>query len=236
MRGLVMKIAAVTVGLALSLAGSASAEVFYSSVPDFYASPIGSVTVAGGSLLSTFTINEANSTLTGIKFIITQTPDAVGADPFKAIRFGIANSLSAWTCCFNTYLLPDPTYVSWTSVGGGNYLIDIDLIKYTQQIGLGNGSVLQPGDYFFQLSSVGPSGNEPQSSLTIPLYSGSGSAFLAIHTGTTPVSGTAAFSLTGAVNPVPEPATWGLLIVGFGLIGFRLRGRRSSGSSVRLAA
>jgi hypothetical protein len=44
--------------------------------------------------------------------------------------------------------------------------------------------------------------------------------------GTTPAGGVATGNLTFQTIPVPEPATWALMILGFGGIGFALRRRR----------
>ncbi|QGN56127.1 PEPxxWA-CTERM sorting domain-containing protein [Novosphingobium sp. Gsoil 351] len=39
----------------------------------------------------------------------------------------------------------------------------------------------------------------------------------------------------GAVAPVPEPATWAMMLLGFGVIGFALRRRRQSNGLLQLA-
>lgn len=41
--------------------------------------------------------------------------------------------------------------------------------------------------------------------------------------------------LTAAVGPVPEPATWAMMLMGFGLVGFSLRARRNGKVTTRVA-
>ena len=38
------------------------------------------------------------------------------------------------------------------------------------------------------------------------------------------------------VSAVPEPATWAMMLIGFGAIGFALRGRKEAGLTIRRAA
>lgn len=43
------------------------------------------------------------------------------------------------------------------------------------------------------------------------------------------------FTFSAAVSAVPEPATWGMMILGFGAIGFAMRRRAKIGTRVRFA-
>jgi hypothetical protein len=111
--------------------------------------------------------------------------------------------------------------VSWTKLSGDNYLVTLDLSTLKTSI------VLQPGTYLFDFSGAFENMN-----FAFPTYSnGTGGLFQNQSAVVTPLTGSAGFLLIGSVNPVPEPATWSMLIAGFGMIGLGLRRRRRAASA-----
>jgi probable HAF family extracellular repeat protein len=69
---------------------------------------------------------------------------------------------------------------------------------------------------------------DPATGFTMTVARGINAAGQIVGQGTNAAGVTHAFLLTPIAAAVPEPATWGLMLVGFGLVGGAMRTRRRS--------
>ena len=153
---------------------------------------------------------------------------------FTLASAAVANTLSFAVTSY--YHFPTPVTVDiFTDLGGvlgasvyhatfGTFTSDVPTANMTDIVTVNIGSVaFAAGSYDIFLTNL--------SDLAIPNYSGSGAIIEHTANGVGPATGdtygilggTSAVSL--ASGTVPEPASWALMIAGFGLVGFAARRR-----------
>jgi len=71
--------------------------------------------------------------------------------------------------------------------------------------------------------------------LLAPVFLTGGSHTLFVNGSLAPNIAAASYSGTLNIAPVPEPATWAMMLLGFGGIGFAMRGRKQNGRLLQVA-
>lgn len=174
--------------------------------------------------------------------------DLAQPDPFAAQRFTLSGTTALSNASFTAYVadLSQPFAFTWkilsagpdglpgtTVLDGGDAASEQAYLG--QQFGLSivrtsfdlAGSPLASGSYYLALQAVTTASN-----VYLANADGTGAAYSPDGNSWTPRYGTAsavAVSLSGDIAPaVPEPATWAMMIMGFGVVGLSLRRRRSA--------
>lgn len=143
----------------------------------------------------------ANSarTVTGTSFVDTYTFDTVGAQTFSGT--------------FSTQRLRVPA-------GTGPVVSDLDFV-----------SVVLDGIYFFDIPTAGTDIFEQARIASTNLAAGSHSLVVTYNISAADANNAAAYSgllnLGATAGAVPEPATWAMMMAGFGIVGMGLRRRRT---------
>ena len=196
------------------VAGSASAAV--TSFGPGNASP-----GTGFTVIDTFDNNLGLTDVTGTGYELTTVHDATGAPP--------ANS--------------NPAGSQYLSVlGGGGVTIDFSALTSTPVVAfefdwgsVDSFNTLTIHSNMGDLVIVPGTSSFPNAADGNQVLPGTNGLFRVdgsdgqIFTGMTLQSGTNSFEIDNlATGPVPEPATWGLMIVGMGLMGMALRSRRQA--------
>ncbi len=156
---------------------------------------------------------------------ITVSPDSPSVVSGGNVTFTVFADLDGATGFAGTFDY-DPSLLSF--LGGDPAAPDFDT-------GFTDGST-NPGFFGYTSTSLGPvtGTNVPILFLTFTTLN-AGNAVLNISAefeddnSTTPpdnITGSGTVAITRAVAPIPEPATWAMLILGFGLIGGVLRSER----------
>jgi hypothetical protein len=155
---------------------------------------------------------------------------------FDSFTLGSAETIASVTFAVSSnYHFPSPVDVSfWNSDGGrpstqissavyapGGFTSAVDTIYNTTLVSVDYSQSLAAGTYFVSFySSTG---------LAVPSFVGGGGNF---YLSGDPRNGghgeSAAFSLDGATGAVPEPVSWALMVVGFGLVGAAARRRTTT--------
>jgi len=132
-----------------------------------------------------------------------------------------------------------PTSVEFTSVDSGLGLTgNVFSASYMSGNGFGlSGGVVTSADFFFNFNdNVGNAFQLRLNSQDFPIDAN----WLFWNGGSTPVVGTGntlGFSgvTFGSQGAVPEPATWAMMLLGFGMVGFAMRKRSNVRTTVRYA-
>ena len=217
MKNAVLANAALVLG-ALTASG-ANASVVYQSIPDLTVTPTANgycsqCSSDGQFVGQTFSL-ASNASITSLLFDVTSYynfPTDVTVSFFSDAGGVLGAQLFSQTFTPAQFASDTPTANS-TDIVGLNLSGPLNLVAGSYDVFFSN-----PTD------------------MAIPVYSGSGAIFsttpLTLTTGTkynklndfngnTSSVGVVLFS-----GPVPEPATWAMMLMGFGLIGFGLRNRR----------
>ncbi|WP_430418959.1 PEPxxWA-CTERM sorting domain-containing protein [Phenylobacterium sp.] len=177
---------------------------------------------ASFSLSSQETLDKAFVLVTGPANAMTISLFADGGDglPARNGTGGILNPL-----IYQDYTAPTSVAAAPGNAGnGGNSLVEFSLANW--QVG--------PGNYWIRFA--GYSNLLPVYQTATPGHSRAvGTDFLLEGRNVTynPANMTVAFSLNGVDTPtgaVPEPATWAMMLVGFGAAGYAIRRRRTAAS------
>ncbi len=155
---------------------------------------------------------------------------------FDSFALGSAATIASVTFAVSSnYHFPSPVDVSfWNSDGGrpsteissavyapGSFTSAFDTLSNTTVVSVAYSQSLAAGTYL--ISFYSPTG------LAVPSYAGGGGNF---YLAGDPRNGdhgdSAAFSLDGASGAVPEPVSWALMVVGFGLVGAAARRRTTA--------
>jgi hypothetical protein len=227
----IARIAAATAALMLiAAAGQASAAVFtYSPGPQ-----TGSDGAINGQAVITTGANSLTIALTSL----VNNPTSIGQE-VSGIQITLANVPGTVTLFSKSGVLID---------GDGNPVGGV--IDHW-------GTTISGGVIYLATAGTGAPGGSPYDLITGSAPYTNGNASIDVHSPSIQNTGTFVLNLTGAPNPiitgvkiefgtqpesiinavctagcgaVPEPATWSMLIVGFGLIGAGMRRRRSLGA------
>jgi hypothetical protein len=196
------------------VAGSASAAVTYFT-------PNGASPTSGFDVIDNFNTSTGLTGVVGADFLLTTAHDPLSAPPANSIPYDteFLSVLSGGTVSIDFATLTSVPVVAfefdWGSIDSFNTLTihsnqgDLTIIPGTSSFpNLANGDQVLPGtNGLFRVD-----GSDGQ-----------------IFTGITLQSSGNSFEVDNlATGPVPEPATWGLMIVGMGLMGAALRSRRQA--------
>jgi hypothetical protein len=167
-----------------------------------------------------------SGTANGMQFSDVQTTFTATGDTSNAFNqqdatFVPLSSFTATGASFGTFDLGSG-FNFWSSpmYQSSGYKTGIDLFAFN---GLGNYSntvSLQPtavSFYYFSPNAFTATGTQGQGSYAFTFSGATNAVFSA------------------AVAPVPEPATWAMMLMGFGMVGYGLRSRRKSSVRVTYA-
>ncbi|WP_298668843.1 PEPxxWA-CTERM sorting domain-containing protein [uncultured Sphingomonas sp.] len=201
--------------LTLAMPAAASAATLFQSLPDLTVAPATNAwcSSCGGSyqVFDTFSLGSA-STLNSITFAVQANynyPTATTVS-FHTLSGGLPGSTIA------SYTFNPSAFVSATLTGNNTALITVAL----PGLALGAGS--------YDVSFYSPT------NLGVPGYAKAGGQLYQAGAGFH-ADQVAAFSISGLAGAVPEPATWALMILGFGAIGGVLRRKHRHAARVSLA-
>ncbi len=197
------------VSLAIGLAQPASAAVLYDNGP--INGTLSAWTINFGFAVSDSFTLASTSTITGVNFGVWSFP----GDTMSTVDWAITSTP-------NAYPIDGTAAVTngATSVNGFGYDLSWDSFS-TGAVTLG------PGTYYLVLQNAGvPTGdpiywdinNGPSTAYENTIGDVNGSLF--------PGTNSDAFQILGTTGGVPEPATWAMSILGFGMLGSVLRRRK----------
>jgi len=201
------KIAAVVAAASVSAAMSANAAVVFSFTPGGFAP------TPGFSVVNDFESGPAGFVGAGAGFVIQNNNDPQGAPPASSVPFGTnyLSVLGGGTASYNFTGYVTRFQFDWGSLDSYNTLT----INYT-----GGPSIVIPGTTFVNAAN----GNQ-----VLPLTNGlfsvnatGGEVFTSISLASSQNS----FEIDNLATGVPEPATWAMMIIGFGGVGSMLRSAR----------
>jgi hypothetical protein len=208
---------------ALLLMGSsaeAAGALLYSSIPDLTAAPAvnGIATTPNKfSIFQSFTLT-APAFVSSAEFDVTSNFGvSAGPDPFAQFSYAILADdagLPGAEIFAEGVGVSTPGFSAVPTANGTTIVTAPSLIRFDG---------LAPGTYWVALADLQP--------MEIPTFSGGQGDLLVLSssTGLQRQSGTMGFALFGGTTGgVPEPATWAMLLLGFGGVGAALRAGRSA--------
>ena len=226
-----MKFCAMTAALvALTVASSAKAAVVAQSIPDLTAAPTTFDYAGGGAgtIYGKFVVTDAPFNIQSVQVVIqSDFGPSAGPNPFQQFGYSLTHDVGGLPNNITGGIVGGGTGAgqpgfSWINTGNGTTIVTFGIPGFGP--GGGSNAVLQPGTYWLGIGGIQSTG--------IAIYGSDPGNTVAVASsvngaGATPLSGTMGFAISGAINPIPEPATWVMLISGFGLVGFALRRRAS---------
>ena len=202
------KLSTLLAGVALaafSVGTANAATVVYQSVPDLFASPAVNAWCSdcnnGGNSepLDPFTLS-SSATITGVNYMAYDSFGYVASSPVVLEIYNASHSSILFSQAIN------PTFVAGNGYGDAEVTSSL------------SGLNLSAGSYWFGVVGT---------HYAVPGYSGGNGGLIDTtpHTGNqfTTLSGNTGYQL---LSSAPEPATWGLMLLGAGMVGAGLRRRR----------
>jgi PEP-CTERM motif len=215
---------AATAALALAAALPAAADVLYDNGPSTY--KIDAIPISGANVVANSFTAAAGATATGLEFVTwgAQTTSVdwqiSNGDPEKAGATVLASGTSSVTADFlGVFALA--TYSNTIDIGsvalsGGDYWLQ-----------LSGATPSQAGQSIYWDTNNGPSAGDWLGQGDTGPFGECGAARSCTGSESFQVLGTVPSALPGTGGGVPEPASWALMISGFGLAGAAMRRRRS---------
>jgi hypothetical protein len=159
---------------------------------------------------------------------------SVGATPFAGFILGGPPPVSFGD--FFTFVLPPNGGSAYTVVNFPIPPLNLDLMFTSLSVfSMGGDAAIGGGDDVLMDSDSGvPGSGATQLSVNIGAQGVSQNMYLAIAGFTTGSAG-GAYNGAISISPVPEPEVWAMMLVGVGLVGFRLRNRSKRASASRFA-
>ncbi len=168
--------------------------------------------LAGVAALGIASAGTAQVTLDGTSFEATDGPDTVGL---------------VTTIGYTDTMLDTPNFSEWltfTNELAGTYYVTVE--SSTPHLDF-TSVFLTNGTTNWSLTEIFDVGTEFWSLAGAGLDAGTYTLWV---NGTT--AGNAGASGTITINAIPEPATWGMMLLGFGAMGFAMRRSRKAGSGL----